>query len=98
MFGDHAVIQRDHPVTVTGRSDPGEAVSVTLAGEVRQVRADREGRFTAQFGPLATAGPVTLDARAPSGSVVAQDVAVGDVFLCSGQSNMELEEIGRAHV
>src|SRR3546814_8479805 len=48
MFGDHAVIQRDHPVTVTGRSDPGEAVSVTLAGEVRQVRADREGRFTAR--------------------------------------------------
>ncbi|UXC92820.1 MULTISPECIES: sialate O-acetylesterase [unclassified Sphingobium] len=91
MFGDHAVIQRDHPVTVTGRADPGEAVSVTLAGEVRQVRADGEGRFAAQFGPLATAGPVTLEARAPSGSAVAQDVAVGDVFLCSGQSNMELE-------
>lgn len=91
MFGDHAVIQRDHPVTVTGRADSGETVTVTLAGQVRQVRADKEGRFEARFEPLATAGPVLLEAQAPSGNIVAQDVAVGDVFLCSGQSNMELE-------
>ena len=91
MFGDHAVIQRDHPVTVTGRSDPGETIAVTLSDQVRQVRADREGRFAASFGSLATAGPVVLEARAVSGSIVAQDVMVGDVFLCSGQSNMELE-------
>ena len=81
MFGDHAVIQRDHPVTVTGRSDPGEAIAVTLSDQVRQVRADREGRFAASFGPLATAGPVVLEARAASGSIVAQDVMVGDVFV-----------------
>ncbi|WP_375194215.1 sialate O-acetylesterase [Sphingobium sp.] len=91
LFGDHAVIQRGHPVTVTGRADPAEMVEVRLASEVRQVRAGRDGRFEAQFGPISAAGPVALAARAPSGSVTAQDVAVGDVFLCSGQSNMELE-------
>jgi sialate O-acetylesterase len=91
MFGDHAVIQRNHPVTVTGQAGPGERVAVALAGQVHEVRADGQGRFEARFGPLGTAGPVTLEARAPSGTVVAQDVAVGDVFLCSGQSNMELE-------
>lgn len=91
MFGDHAVIQRNHPVTVTGQAAPGEMVAVALAGQVHEVRVDGQGRFEARFAPLGTAGPVTLEARAPSGSVVAQDVAVGDVFLCSGQSNMELE-------
>ncbi|WP_242123804.1 sialate O-acetylesterase [Sphingobium sp. Sx8-8] len=91
MFGDHAVIQRDHPVTVTGRSEPGEMVTVTLAGQSLQVRADKEGRFEAKFGALDRAGPVTMEARAPSGSTAARDVMAGDVFLCSGQSNMELE-------
>lgn len=91
MFSDHAVIQRDHPVTVTGRAEAGEAVSLSFAGQTREVRADRDGRFEARFDPVATPGPVTLEARAPSGTASARDVAVGDVFLCSGQSNMELE-------
>ncbi|MFZ2995816.1 sialate O-acetylesterase [Sphingobium sp.] len=91
MFSDHAVIQRDQPVTVTGRADPGEKISVLLAGVSRDVRADKQGRFEARFDALRTPGPVTLEARGTSGNVVVQDVAVGDVFLCSGQSNMELE-------
>ena len=90
-FSDHAVIQRDHPVTVTGRSAPQEMIAITFGAETREVRADKEGRFAARFAPTGTTGPVKLEARAASGSVAAQDVAVGDVFLCSGQSNMELE-------
>lgn len=91
MFGDHAVIQRDHPVTVTGRSMPQEMVAITFGSETREVRADKNGRFAAKFAAVSTTGPVQLNARAASGSVAAQDITVGDVFLCSGQSNMELE-------
>lgn len=91
MLSDHAVIQRDHPVTVTGRSAPHEMIAVTFGAETREVRADKDGRFEANFAPTGTTGPVKLEARDASGSVAAQDVAVGDVFLCSGQSNMELE-------
>lgn len=90
-FSDHAVIQRDHPVTVTGRSAPQEMIAITFGAETREVRADKEGRFAVRFAPTGTTGPVKLEARAASGSIAAQDVAVGDVFLCSGQSNMELE-------
>lgn len=91
MFGDHAVIQRGQPVIVTGVADAREMVSVTLGSATQEIRADRDGRFAARFDPVADAGPVKLEARSIAGSLAAQDVAVGDVFLCSGQSNMEME-------
>lgn len=90
MFGDHAVIQRDRPVMIRGRSDPQEVIAVTLGSEMRDVRVGKDGRFEASFAPISATGPVKLEARGASGHIVAQDVAVGDVFLCSGQSNMEL--------
>lgn len=91
MFSDHAVIQRDHPVIVTGRGAPKEMIAVTFGVETREVRVGTDGRFEARFAATNSTGRIRLEARAASGSVVAQDVAVGDVFLCSGQSNMELE-------
>ncbi|MCI4589509.1 9-O-acetylesterase [Sphingobium sp. BYY-5] len=91
MFGDHAVIQRDHPVTITGRTASHEVIAITLGSETREVRADKDGRFKAGFAPIGATGAIALNARAASGSITAQDVVVGDVFLCSGQSNMELE-------
>jgi sialate O-acetylesterase len=91
MFSDHAVIQRHHPVTVTGRAEPKEMVSITFSSQSRRVRAGADGRFEVQFDPVAETGQVQLAAQAASGTATARDVAVGDVFLCSGQSNMELE-------
>lgn len=90
-FGDHAVIQRDRPVPVSGSAAPGEMVTVTLGDRSQRVKADTKGRFLARFDPVTTTGPVPLSAESPSGRVVARGVLVGDVFLCSGQSNMEME-------
>lgn len=91
MFGDHAVIQRDHPVIVRGRAVAGEVVTVTLNTVSRRSTAGADGRFEARFDPVSTAGPISLIAEAASGRVEAKDVVAGDVFLCSGQSNMEME-------
>jgi len=90
-FGDRAVIQRDRPVTVTGTAEPGETVTVTLAGRSGTGRAGRDGRFQVELPALTTPGPVALSVSAPSGRTEAQGVLAGDVFLCSGQSNMELQ-------
>ncbi len=91
MFGDHAVIQRGRPFTVTGVTAPEEMVTVTVDDASRQVKADGQGRFAAPFAQLTAAVPVEVTAQDRSGQVVAHDVVAGDVFLCSGQSNMELE-------
>lgn len=91
MFADHAVLQRDRPVKVWGEAAPGEAVTVDFAGATVHARAAKDGRWQAVLKATAAGGPYTLEVRSKSGqSRTVRDVMVGDVFLCSGQSNMEL--------
>jgi sialate O-acetylesterase len=90
LFQDHAVLQRDKPVPIWGTAGAGEEVSVVLAGRQAAARADASGRWTATLPAVAAGGPFSLEVRTGSGTVrTASDILVGDVFLCSGQSNME---------
>ena len=88
VFHDHAVVQRNAPISVWGTAAPGETVTVEFA-EVSEVEADDEGHWSTVLPALPAGGPYTLTVRASSGAVqTAEDILVGDVFLCSGQSNM----------
>ncbi|WP_066718808.1 sialate O-acetylesterase [Sphingomonas pituitosa] len=91
VFSSHAVIQRDQPITLAGSARPGETVMISLAGRSVSIAADRDGRFKAQLPALPAGGPFTLTLAAPSGATVLDDILIGDVFLCSGQSNMEMK-------
>ena len=90
LMGDHAVVQRNQPIVVTGEAIPGEAVSVVLGGRSAQAKAARDGSFRVTLPALPAGGPYDLLVMAPSGTTELHDVLVGDVFLCSGQSNMEM--------
>jgi len=91
MFQDHAVLQRGRPITVWGLTRPGTPVTVTIAGNTAHGTADAAGNWSATLPAMAAGGPYTLVARAADGqSETAHDVLVGDVWLCTGQSNMVL--------
>ncbi len=105
IFGDHMVLQRGGPAPVWGEADPGEKITVT-AGAVRaEATADPDGRWMARLDGLPVSREpieVTVEGR---NRITLSDVLVGDVWLCSGQSNMEFgirnarsadEEIARA--
>ncbi|MCJ2187685.1 sialate O-acetylesterase [Novosphingobium beihaiensis] len=94
IWSEHAVIQRDAPITVEGSADPGEAVQVTLGTAKEAGRADAAGHFAVRFPARpASAQPVALTLSDSSGEVErAGDLLVGDVWLCSGQSNMEFTQ------
>jgi len=88
-FGDHLVLQRDRPVNVWGEAAPGEAVTVEFAGQQKAAVASPAGRWAVTLDPLpASAEPRTLTVRGRN-TVAFTDVLVGEVWLCSGQSNME---------
>jgi sialate O-acetylesterase len=88
VFGDHMVLQRDAPIVVWGWSDPGETVAVTLGGRTVTAAADAAGGWKIALPPLPAGGPLEMTV-AGKNRIVLTDVLVGEVWLCSGQSNME---------
>ena len=91
LFQDHAVLQRDQPIRIWGEASPGATVQVALAQHRRSAQADADGRWWVELPALPAGGPYTLTARTGEASRTVDDLLVGDVWLCSGQSNMELQ-------
>ncbi len=91
-FSDHMVLQREKPVAVWGWADAGEEVTVSFAGSAKAVSAGADGRWLVHLAPLkASLEPRTLTVVGREGrSIAVQDVLVGEVWLGSGQSNMEM--------
>jgi sialate O-acetylesterase len=89
LFADHAVLQSGKTVPVWGRADPGEKVTVKYREYAAAGLADLDGRWVALLPPMpAQASGADLIATGKN-SISVHDVVVGDVWLCSGQSNME---------
>jgi sialate O-acetylesterase len=90
VIGDHMVVQRDKPVAVWGWAQPGEEIRVRLGSAETSVKAGPDGRFAATLPAIAAGGPFELIVRgSQSPAIVVKDVLAGEVWVCSGQSNME---------
>ena len=87
--GDAMVIQRGAPVVLRGTAPAGREIAVRIAGRQAVARADAAGRWAAELPPLPAGGPHELLIVAGGDEVRLRDVLVGDVWVCSGQSNME---------
>lgn len=88
IFGDGMVLQREQPLTLWGRAEPGEALQIDLAGRRARATAGPDGRFRVTLRAAPAGGPHELRVRG-RGEQVLRDVWLGDVWLASGQSNME---------
>ncbi|MBP7935659.1 MAG: 9-O-acetylesterase [Phycisphaerae bacterium] len=89
VFGSHMVLQQDLPLTIWGWAQPEETVTVQFLTESEQVKANDRGEWRVTLAPADVGGPHTLTVSGSS-TVKFEDVMVGEVWLCSGQSNMEM--------
>ena len=89
LFSDHMVIQRDLPIPVYGEGQPGAGVSVRIGEAVKETSVQPDGRWGVEFPPCSAGGPVRIEATAEGVSIRVEDVFFGDVWIASGQSNME---------
>lgn len=87
LFRDHAVLQQGKPLPVWGTADDGEKVTVTIAGQTATTVA-RDGKWIVRLNALPAGGPHTLTIVGKN-RIELTDVLVGEVWICSGQSNME---------
>jgi sialate O-acetylesterase len=93
LLADHMVVQRGLPVHVWGMAAPGEVVSVTFRGETKSCTADDDGRWTIYLSPGEAGGPFQMNIKATN-TIALNDILVGDVWVASGQSNMEFPMTG----
>jgi len=89
VFGEHMVLQRDLALPIWGWAEAGEKVSVTLAGQTKTATAEKEGHWAVKLDPVKAGGPHTLAVKA-NNTIQISDILVGEVWLCSGQSNMAM--------
>lgn len=90
IFGDNMVLQRGKPIRFWGWARAGESVRVEMAGHAATAVAGSDGRWQTEVEAPAPGGPYTVKITGPEQSVVLHEILVGDVWLCGGQSNMEL--------
>lgn len=88
VFGSHMVLQRDCDVPVWGWASPGEQVTVKFRDQSVSATADADGKWSTKLAPVQTGEPATLTVSGKN-SITLDDVLVGEVWICSGQSNMQ---------
>jgi sialate O-acetylesterase len=88
IFGDHMVLQEGTTIPVWGTADPGEAVTVTLGDQTAKATGDSSGKWRVDLKSIASAKPLTMTVVGKN-TVTFSDILPGDVWVCSGQSNME---------
>ena len=89
ILGDHSVLQRDKPIFIFGQATPGMVVSATFDNQTKEATVSQEGEWEVRFDPLPAGGPYELTISDDQDSLRYTDVMVGDVWIASGQSNMQ---------
>ena len=87
IFGSGMCVQRDLPLPVWGWAEPGEKLTFRLADKRAEATADSEGRWKTRIPSLSAGGPHELVVEG-SNTITIDDVLVGEIWICSGQSNM----------
>ncbi len=93
IFGDNMVLQRNQPIPVWGWADAGEKVTVQFNKQVKSIKAGKDGRWMIRLDAEAAGGPFELVVKGKN-VVSINNVLVGEVWICSGQSNMEMPIAG----
>jgi sialate O-acetylesterase len=88
LFGNHMVLQREKPIGIWGWADPKEKITITLNKQSKSTTADKNGRWKIVLTPESAGGPYKMTVKGKN-VITVDDILIGDVWVCSGQSNME---------
>src|SRR5436190_8963849 len=90
IFGDNMVLQRNFATPIWGTATPNQSITLTIAGQTKQATAGPDGKWSIKLDPTKEGGPYELTVSGPT-SITYKNVLFGDVWICSGQSNMEFQ-------
>ena len=92
VFSSHMVLQRERPIVFSGKGEPGKKFTVTFADKTKKGTVDEDGEWSITFPFMNAGGPYSLSAGYDGAkpSVKFDDILIGEVWMCTGQSNMEM--------
>ena len=98
VFSNGMVLQRDVPIQVYGTANYGDIISVELKDEIKSTQTDDKGNWKIEFSAQKAGGPFTIEIESKDSIIILEDILIGDLWLCSGQSNMAftLKQTARA--
>jgi sialate O-acetylesterase len=88
LVGSNMVLQREKPIRVWGKANPQESITITFNNKTKTTTASTDGKWSVILPKMAAGGPYTMTLKGEN-TIVLNDILLGDVWLCSGQSNME---------
>lgn len=91
VFASHMVLQRNRPIKFYGTANAGEKISVSFNGKQQAVVADDNGHWNARFSAMPAGGTFKAVITSPAKTITLDDILIGEVWLCSGQSNMAFQ-------
>ena len=89
LINDSMILQRDEPIKIWGWASPGEEVEIKFAGKKYKAVAGKDKKWLVTISPMKAGGPFTMEIHA-SNHLIIRDIMLGDVWICGGQSNMEI--------
>jgi sialate O-acetylesterase len=89
ILSNHMLLQRDQPVHIWGWAEPGEEITVTLGDQQRTTHAEQGGTWAVDLPPMKAGGPFQMTVKGTN-TLKVDDILVGDLWVASGQSNMEM--------
>ena len=91
LFANNMVLQRDKPISIFGTANVNDEILITLNKVTKKVIADENGKWQAKFPAMHYGGPYSIIAKSGLHSITLQNILIGDIWLCSGQSNMAFQ-------
>lgn len=88
VFADDMILQRNKPIPVFGTANANQEIIASFSKQTKKTKSDSDGKWKVVFNPLPTGGPYTLIVKTKDKTIVFNNILMGDVWLCSGQSNM----------
>lgn len=89
IFTDNMVLQRNKPVEVWGWANKGDKITVLFNGQKLHAKTGKDGKWSVTLQPMTHGGPFEMTVQSKKENIVLKNILIGDVWLCSGQSNME---------
>lgn len=98
VFSDNMVLQRDKVLKIWGWADKNEKITVSILAQSKHTKADKSGYWFVNLDPIAYGGPYQIKIQGSKNTIILDNILIGDVWLCSGQSNMEMPVNGWGQV